>query len=77
MGIKYRVRSYLRKPMVRKRLDAHIRTIVVLSGGKANSDLLSAFAFCNLFFCNDASTDGKKVSIFPSGDVCHVYYIFL
>jgi hypothetical protein len=34
MGIIHRVLSYIQKPTVRIRLDAHIRTIVVLTGGK-------------------------------------------
>jgi hypothetical protein len=34
MGVIHHVRSYLQKPTVRKRLDARIRTIVFLTGGK-------------------------------------------
>jgi hypothetical protein len=37
-------------------LRSHIRTTVVLSGGKANWDLLSAFTFDNFLFYNDAPT---------------------
>jgi hypothetical protein len=33
-GVIHRVRSYFQKPMVRIRLDARIRIIVVLTGGK-------------------------------------------
>jgi hypothetical protein len=33
-SIIHHLRPYFRKPMVRIRLDAHIRTIVVLTGGK-------------------------------------------
>jgi hypothetical protein len=33
-GIIHHVRSYFQKPMVRIRLDVHIRTILVLIGGK-------------------------------------------
>jgi hypothetical protein len=32
-GVIHSVRSYFLKPMVRIRLDAHIKTIVVLTGG--------------------------------------------
>jgi hypothetical protein len=45
---------------VRKYLDAHIRTIVVLIGGKLTVILL---------FYNDAPTQGNKVCLFPRGDV--------
>jgi hypothetical protein len=34
MDIIHCVRSYFQKPMVRMRIDAHIRTILVLAGGK-------------------------------------------
>jgi 5,10-methylenetetrahydrofolate reductase len=34
MGIIHHVHSYLQKPIVRKYLDAQIRNIVVLTGGK-------------------------------------------
>jgi hypothetical protein len=33
-GVIHHVRQYFRKPTVRKRLDAYIRAIVVLTGGK-------------------------------------------
>jgi hypothetical protein len=33
-GVIHRVRPYFRKSMVRKFLDAHIRIILVLTGGK-------------------------------------------
>jgi hypothetical protein len=36
---------------------------------QANRDLLSIFSFCNLLFCNDAHTQGKKVSILVLGDM--------
>jgi hypothetical protein len=49
MGKIHHVRSYFQKPMVRIGLDAHIRTIVVLTGGKLTGIyflyLLSAIYF--------------------------------
>jgi hypothetical protein len=39
------------KTAVRIRLNAYIRTIVVLTGGK-----LTGIYFLHLFFCNDAPT---------------------
>jgi hypothetical protein len=33
-GIIHHVRSYFQKPMARIHLEAHIRTIIVLTGGK-------------------------------------------
>jgi hypothetical protein len=56
---------FLKKnPMVRIRLDAHIRTIVVLTGGK-----LTGVYFPHLLSATTHRQEGKKVSIFPSGDV--------
>jgi hypothetical protein len=54
---------------MRIRLDAHIRTIVVLTGGK-----LIEFYFLPLFYTTYYSItthlrQGKKVSILPLGDV--------
>jgi hypothetical protein len=54
---------------VRKLLDAHIRTIVVLAGG-----MLTVFYFLHLFYAIYYSVPahlqlGKKVSFLPSGDV--------
>jgi hypothetical protein len=49
MGIIHHVRSYFRKPMVRIRFNAHIRTIVVVTGSKLTGIyflyLLSAIYF--------------------------------
>jgi hypothetical protein len=42
MDIIHRVQLYFQKPMVRIRLDTHIRTIVFLTGGK-----LTMFKLCN------------------------------
>jgi hypothetical protein len=50
-GVIHHVRSYLQKGMVMIRLDAHVRTIVVLIGGK-----LSRIYFMQFAFCNDAPT---------------------
>jgi hypothetical protein len=40
-----------------------------LNRWQANWIFLSAFTLFNLLFCNDAPTQGKKVSFLPLGDV--------
>jgi hypothetical protein len=62
---------YFLKPTVRKHLDAYIRTIVVLTGGK-----LTGFYFRHLLYAiyNSVLThlrQGKKVCFSPPGDVNH------
>jgi hypothetical protein len=52
--------------MVRIRLDAHIRTIVILTGGK-----LTRIYFPHLLSVTTHQRPGKKVSILPSSDVNH------
>jgi hypothetical protein len=69
MGVIHRVRSYFWKHTMRKHLDAHIKTIVVLIGGK-----LTEFYFMYLFYAIYYSVtthlwQGKRVSILPPGDV--------
>jgi hypothetical protein len=49
---------------VRIRLDAHIRTIVVLTGGK-----LTGIYFLHLLSVTTHRRQGKKVSILSLGDV--------
>jgi hypothetical protein len=44
-GVMHHVQSYFRKPTVRKHLEAHIRTILVLIGGK-----LTGFYFLHLLY---------------------------
>jgi hypothetical protein len=64
MGIIHRIRSYFQKSTVRIHLDAHIRTIVVLTGGK-----LTGICFMYLLSVTTHLCQGKKVGILPSGDV--------
>jgi hypothetical protein len=52
------------KTAVRICLDAHIRTIVVLTGGK-----LTGIYFLHLLYVTTHRRQGKKVSILPLGDV--------
>jgi hypothetical protein len=59
-----RWRPYFQKFMVRIRLGAHIRTIVVLTGGK-----LIGIYFPYLLSVMTHRWQGKKVCIFPPGDV--------
>jgi hypothetical protein len=55
---------YFQKPTVRIRLDAHIRTISVLTCGK-----LTRIYFLHLLSVTTHRWQGKKVSILLSGDV--------
>jgi hypothetical protein len=55
---------YFQKPTVRIRLDAHIMTIVVITGGK-----LTEIYFLHLLSVTTYQRQGKKVSILPPGDV--------
>jgi hypothetical protein len=59
-----RWRPYSWKPTVTVRLDAHIGTIVVLTGGK-----LTGIYFSHLLSITTHRWQGKKVSILPLGDV--------
>jgi hypothetical protein len=59
-------RPYFWKPTVRIRLDAHIRTIVVLTGGK-----ITGIYFSHLLSVTTHRRQGKKVSILPPGNVNH------
>jgi hypothetical protein len=59
-----RWRPYFWKPTVRICLDAHTRTIVVLTGGK-----LTRIYFPHLLSVMTHRWQGKKVSILPLGDV--------
>jgi hypothetical protein len=65
----HHIQSYFRKPTVRICLDAHIRTTVVLTGGK-----LTEIYFLHLLYSIYYSVmmhlqQGKEVSILPPGDV--------
>jgi hypothetical protein len=64
MSIIPRWRPYFQKPMVRIQLDAHIRTIVVLTGGK-----LTEIYFLHLLSVTMHRWQCTKVSILPPGDV--------
>jgi hypothetical protein len=57
------------KTMMRIRLDAYIRTIVVLTGGKLTEIYFLHFLFTNYFSVMMHRQKGKKVSILPPGDV--------
>jgi hypothetical protein len=68
-GVIHHVRPYLRKSMVRKHIDDHIKTIVVLTGGK-----LTGFYFLHLLSAIYYSVmmhlwKGKKISFLLPGDV--------
>jgi hypothetical protein len=55
--------------MVRIRLDAHIRTIVVLIGGKLTGFYLLYLVYVIYYSVTTHVRQGKKVSILPSDDV--------
>jgi hypothetical protein len=59
-----RWQPYFQKPTVRIRLDAHIRIIVVLTGGK-----LIGIYFPHLLSVTTHRRQDKKLSILPPGDV--------
>jgi hypothetical protein len=49
-SIIHRLQSYLWKPTLKKRLDAYIRTIVVLTGGKLIMFKLCSYGKCMVWF---------------------------
>jgi hypothetical protein len=61
-GIIHRVRSYFQKTVVRIHVNAHIRTIVVLAGGK-----LWGIYFLPLTFCNNTPTPTQEGKYPPAG----------
>jgi hypothetical protein len=67
-GVIYHVRSYFQKPTVRKRLEAHIRSIVVLTGGKLTGTYFMYLLYAIYFSVMIHLRLGKKVSILPPGD---------
>jgi hypothetical protein len=62
-GIIRHVRPYFQKPTVKIHLDVHIRTNVVLTGGKLTMIYFMQFTFYNNL------CQGKKISILSLGDV--------
>jgi hypothetical protein len=54
---------------VRIRLEAHIRTIVVLTGGKLTGIYFLHLLYASYYFITTHLQKGKKLSILPSGDV--------
>jgi hypothetical protein len=54
---------------VRKHLDAHIRTIVVLTGGKVTRIYFLHLLYVIYYSVMTHLYTGKKVSILPPGDV--------
>jgi hypothetical protein len=69
IGVIYRVHQYFQKPIVRKCLDAHIRTIVVLKGVKLTGFYFMHLLFAIYYFIMMHLQQGKKVSFLPPGDV--------
>jgi hypothetical protein len=61
--------NILKKPTVRKSLDAHIRTIVFLTGGKVIGLYFLHLLYAICVFVTTHLRHGKKVSILPPGDV--------
>jgi hypothetical protein len=57
------------KTTARKHLEAHIRTIVVLTGGKLTGIYFLHFLYAIYYFVMMHLRQGKKVSILPLGDV--------
>jgi hypothetical protein len=63
------VRTYFRKPTMRKRLDAHIRTIVVLTSGKLTRIYFLHLLSVIYYSITTHLRQGKKISILPLGNV--------
>jgi hypothetical protein len=57
------------KPTVRKRLDAHIRTIVVLTGGKLTENYFLHLLYAIYYSVTTHLRQAKKVGFLLSGDV--------
>jgi hypothetical protein len=57
------------KTVLMIRLDAHIRTIVVLAGGKLTGIYFLYLLYTIYFFITTHRRKYKKVSFIPSGDV--------
>jgi hypothetical protein len=55
--------------MVRMCYNGHIRTIVILTGGKLTAIYFLYLLSANLLFAMTYLLQGKKVSIFMHGDV--------
>jgi hypothetical protein len=65
----YRVRSYFQKPTMRIHLDAHIKTIVVLIGGKLTGIYFLYLLYTIYYFVTTHLRPDKKVSIIQPDDV--------
>jgi hypothetical protein len=61
--------SHIFKTTVRIRLEAHIRTIVVLTGGKLTGIYFLHLLSVIYFFVTTHQRKCKNVSILPPGDV--------
>jgi hypothetical protein len=68
-GVIHHVRLYFCKTMVRKCLDAHIRTIVVLIGGKLTGIYFLHLLYSIYYSVTTHLQKGKKVNFLPSADV--------
>jgi hypothetical protein len=68
-GVIHHIRSYFEKPTVRKHLYTHIRTIVVLIGGKLTGIYFLHLLYAIYFSITMHQQKGKKVSFLPPGDV--------
>jgi hypothetical protein len=55
--------------MVRKHLDAYIRTTIVLTGGKLTEFYFLHLLYAIYYYIMMHIRKGKKLSIVPSGDV--------
>jgi hypothetical protein len=68
-GVIHHVQQYFQKPTVRKCLEAHIRTIVVLIGSKLTRIYFLYLFYAIYFFVTVHQWKGKKVSIILLDDV--------
>jgi hypothetical protein len=66
-----RTTIFLKTFTVRKHLDAHIMTIVVITGGKITDFYFLYLLYAIYYSVATHLRKDKKVSILPSGDVNH------
>jgi hypothetical protein len=68
MDVIHLIRLYFQKPTVRKHLEAHIMTIVVLLGDKLTGIYFLHFLYAIYYSVMTHLRRGKKVSILSPGD---------
>jgi hypothetical protein len=68
-GVIHPVQQYFQKPMVKRHLDTHIRTIVVLTGDKLIEIYFLPLLYTIYYSVMTHLQQGKNMSFLLSGDV--------